>query len=168
MSAVVTVNQADIAAILKLLNAVERATLDMHPAWSQLRTKWQERVERSWHSERWMPLSKRYAQRVGRQFATLDTSVGIPPKGMKHPPGQMKRLVVAPSTFEPTADSLVMGVRYGSGRSPAFYVQFHQEGRGVPRRPVWERMTVAERDDWTQVIADHIAAPLRGRSDAKR
>lgn len=166
MSAVIAINQADVAAILKLLNGVERATLDLRPAWSQLRTKWQERVERGWHSERWMPLSKRYAKQVGRHFATLDTSIGTPPKGLKHPPGQMKKLVMAPATFTPTADSLVMGVRYGAGRTPAFYVQFHQEGRGVPRRPVWERMNAAERADWTQVIADHIAAPLRARPHA--
>lgn len=156
MSAVFKLDQSDLRAITDLLDRLEVRLGDMRPAWDELRVRWQERAREQFTSARWKPLSRRYAQAIGRTRATLDTSVGRAPKGLRHPPGSLRRAVTAPDTFEPTKDSLVMGVRWGVGRSPAFYMQFHQQGRGVPRRPVWTRLSAGERRDWNDVVIDHV------------
>lgn len=159
MSVVVKLDREELQGILDVLNDVEQRLVDMRPAWRRLRRRWHDRAEQQWRSNRWPRLSARYARQVGRTRATLDTSAGRPPRGLDHPPGQLKRAVTGPEVFEATEHSLVMGVRFG--RSPTFYGAFHQQGAGVPKRSVWRRLSATERRDWMQVVSDQILEPLR-------
>lgn len=161
MSAVLRLDESDLRAVVGILDELERRLIDLRPAWEELRRRWQARTEEHWRTARWKRLSNRYARRVGRTKATLDTSVGRRPRNLGHQPGQLRRLVTMPETFESSSDRVVMGVRYGQGRSRAWIAQFHQEGRGVPRRPVWRRLNPSERRDWTGVVADQILEVLR-------
>lgn len=161
MSPALRLDVDDVQPLYDRLDAIERSTVDLRPAWSEMRRWWQRRTQAGWRSTRWAQLSDRYARQVGRTTATLDTSEGRAPRGLGHTPGQLRRLVAEPQVFEPERQRLVMGVRWGSGRTPAFYGQFHQEGRGVPRRPFWRRLTPTERGELVQIVADPILESLR-------
>lgn len=161
MSAVIRLNNADLQAVFNVLDDVQQALVDMRPAWVKLKDRWQDRAREQWRSNQWPALAPRYAKQVGRTRATLDTSVGRAPKGLTHPPGALKRAVTGPEVFDTTRDSLVMGVRFGVGRTPAYYGAFHQKGAGVPLRPVWKRLGATERREWMQVVTDQILEPLR-------
>lgn len=152
MSAVIQLDSVALSEILKILDETGDAIVDMRPAWKKLRTKWQTRVDRQWTMNRWKPLDLRYAraEKGGDRRATLVKS------------GDMKRDLREPEVFEATSQQLVMGMRFGVGRTDTFYAQFHQQGRGVPRRQIWRRLTAQERADWNQVPADHIFSAIKG------
>lgn len=164
MTARFRVDGDSLANLLAALDATVEQLDDMRPAWRDLRLKWQQRADRQWRANRWKPLSPRYARAVGRTHATLDTRLGRRPPGLDHPPGQLRRLFRAPANFEADRHSLLMGVRYGEGRTPAFYAYFHQKGfKTMPARKVWAPLSRSERDEWNQVVADHVFSKLRGR-----
>ncbi len=163
MTGVVRLEGDDLSAVFNRLDAIQRQVVDLRPAWTRLRRLYSRRADNQWQTlrPRWRPLSPRYTRQVGRRYATLDTGVGRPPKGLRHAPGQLRRLVRKPEVYEADRQSVAMGIRFRQGRTPGFYGAFHAQGRGVPRRPFWRALSPSERRDWSDVVLDHLVDPLR-------
>lgn len=131
------------------------APLDMRNAQRALVDFYTTREREQFSRQPWRRLSRRYAAAKARQF---------PGRGILQRTDALFEGLTTPEVVEFSQDIGVVGIRTGQGRSPLFYAQFAQQGRGEPKRVVMPPLKTEERELVVDIIRVHVLRPVLRRA----
>jgi hypothetical protein len=133
---------ADVKDVDQMLDRAGRP-LDMRNAKAPLVAFYVRREEEQFARAPWRKLSKRYAARKEHDH---------PGQGILRSTGALYSGLTEPEVAEFSRDTGVVGIRTAVGRSPLFYAQFAQQGKGEPKRTVMPSLKHGERDEMVDII----------------